>query len=133
MTQIGGPKHEPIPIGDEAEPPFSVAPDAYALFKRRAARLDELSAGHELGGYLSLIARIADAQDAIAAAIPDPQPKSASELARARDGGMPPLEAPGRALIGDAAFRPIRHEQINPSQFLQGRITILLRLSSFWR
>lgn len=105
MTQIGGPKHDPIPIGEEANPPFSVAPDPHALFKRRAARLEAVSAGHDIAGYLSLVARIARAQDEIASAALAPQPKSAAGLARARDGGMPPLEGPGRALLSDTAFR----------------------------
>lgn len=105
MTEIGGPKHEPINIGAEANPPFFVAPDPAALFKRRAARLATLAPGHGLEGYLGLVQRIAQAQDMLAGALPMPEQRSAAELARAREGGMPPLEAPGRALIADTSFR----------------------------
>lgn len=105
MTEIGGPKHEPINIGAEANPPFSVAPDPAALFKRRATRLAKLAPGHGLEGYIGLVQRIAEAQAALAGAAPMPQPRTAADLTRAREGGMPPLEAPGRALVADAQFR----------------------------
>ncbi|SMH62681.1 formate dehydrogenase accessory protein FdhE [Azospirillum agricola] len=43
-------------------------PDATSLFQRRAARLRRLAGGHSLGGWLSFVATLADAQHALAAA-----------------------------------------------------------------
>lgn len=105
MTEIGGPKHEPINIGAEADPPFSVAPDPQALFVRRASRLETLAPGHELRGYLSLVARIATAQASALEGLEAPIAKFEAEIARARDAGMPPLEPPGRAVLADPACR----------------------------
>ncbi len=36
MTQVGTPKHDPIPIGEIAKPPFARLPDPSAMFARRA-------------------------------------------------------------------------------------------------
>lgn len=105
MTQIGGPKHEPIPIGTEADPSFNVPPEPESLFRRRASRLATLAPGHALAGYLALVQQIAELQANISRALPPVGAKSDAEVTRAREAVMPPLEAPGRALIADEVFR----------------------------
>lgn len=105
MTQIGGPKHEPIPIGTEADPSFNVPPEPESLFRRRAARLSKLAPGHALGGYLTLVQHITELQANIAGQLPAVTPRSEADVARARAAAMPPLEAPGRALLADDVFR----------------------------
>ncbi|MEQ1697679.1 MAG: formate dehydrogenase accessory protein FdhE [Hyphomicrobiaceae bacterium] len=96
MSQIGGPKiggqkHEPINIGTEATPPFAVLPEVKSLFQRRAHRLGEISASHELKSYLEFVARICDLQHQIASSLPAAAPLPADLLAQSKAGAMPPL------------------------------------------
>jgi FdhE protein len=102
MTQVGAPRHDPVPIGEVSAPPFARAPDPPALFARRAARLRELAAGHELAGYLRFIADLCDLQHAIQDGLPAVEPPAAETQARAREFGMPPLDR-GR-FTADAAY-----------------------------
>lgn len=92
MTQVGAPRHDPIPIGDIAKPPFAKLPDPLAMFARRAARLKFLAAGHELRSYLLFLADLSEAQHRLQDGLPDPEVADADAVARARQFGMPPLD-----------------------------------------
>ena len=104
MSQIGGPKHEPINIGTEAKPPFVVLPEPKSLFQGRARRLDALSAGHELKTYLEFVAKICGLQHQIASDLPDSHSLPADHLAQSKAGAMPPLA--GRDIVSDTDFKP---------------------------
>jgi FdhE protein len=92
MTQVGTPKHDPIPIGEVAKPPFARLPDPLAMFARRAQRLKALADGHELSSYLLFLAELSGAQHRIQEGLPDTKPPPADALARSRQFGMPPLD-----------------------------------------
>jgi len=53
---------DPIDIGNVARPPFVRLPDLKTLFNRRAARLEALSRGHPMAGYLGFVAALARVQ-----------------------------------------------------------------------
>jgi FdhE protein len=76
-------------------------PDRARVFADRAARLRALARDHAIGGYLELVARLCDAQQA-ALAKHAPAPPEAEAIERAAAHGMPPLPASG---LRDAAWR----------------------------
>lgn len=102
MSSVGAPRHDPIPIGEIAEPPFARLPDPATLFSARAARFRTLADGHQLAPYLNFLAALSDAQHRLqeGLAAPDMPPEDAR--ARAREFGMPPLDR-GK-FTADAAF-----------------------------
>ena len=91
MSEIGAPRHDPVPIGDIATPPFARLPDPTTLFAKRRAPAC-FGAGFHLGPYLRFLAELADIQHSIqdGLAAPDVPPEDAR--ARAREFGMPPLD-----------------------------------------
>ena len=92
MTQVGTIKHDPIPIGEIAKPPFVRLPDPLAMFARRAARLRELAGGHELHAYLKFLADLCDVQHRLQTGLPDAELPPADVIARSRQFRMPPLD-----------------------------------------
>lgn len=92
MSQVGAPKHDPIPIGEIAKPPFVRLPDPRSLFAGRAQRLLALADGHELRPYLLFLAGLCSAQHRIQDGLPAVEGPSADVLARAREFGMPALD-----------------------------------------
>jgi len=92
MTQIGAPRPDTIPIGEEAKPPFVVLPDPASLFERRARRFKELATGHELGPYLHMLAGLAEAQARLQDSIAVPALPAPQALARAHQFAMPPID-----------------------------------------
>ena len=92
MTQIGAPRHDPIPIGDVAAPPFARLPDPAALFGQRAERFRVLAHGHELAPYLLFLADLSAAQHAVQDGLPAVELLDPEALARAREFAMPPLD-----------------------------------------
>ena len=68
MSGVGAPRHDPVPIGKIAEPPFVRLPDATTLFATRAGRLRALSEGHPLAPYLSFLASLSHVQHRLVAA-----------------------------------------------------------------
>jgi FdhE protein len=92
MTQVGAPKHAPIPIGEIAKPPFARSPDPTTLFARRAERLRALSEGHDLRGYLLFLAGLSDVQHRAQDGLPRVDTPPTDACARAREFGMPPLD-----------------------------------------
>ena len=67
-------------------------PDYRTTFARRAARLRKLAPASPIGGYLELLAQLADAQTEAAAQVID-SPPDALHLRRSFDHGMPPLHS----------------------------------------
>jgi FdhE protein len=67
-------------------------PDYRTIFTRRAARLRKLAPASPIGGYLELLAQLADAQSEVASHI-IVDPADAMHLRRSREHGMPPLHA----------------------------------------
>jgi len=70
-------------IGEVAEPPFAVLPNADRLFARRSERFSELAGQTALEPYLQFLAQLSGIQHELAAITPEPPPS----LPRAR----PPL------------------------------------------
>jgi FdhE protein len=92
MTQVGTTKHDPIPIGEIAKPPFARLPDPAAMFARRAERLRVLADGHELRSYLIFLADLCDVQHRLQPGLPNAELPAADGIARARQFNMPPLD-----------------------------------------
>ncbi|HZV53504.1 MAG TPA: formate dehydrogenase accessory protein FdhE [Rhodocyclaceae bacterium] len=90
-----------IPIKSASQPPAILAPEA-DLFARRAARFEQLAAGHSLGDWLRYLGALSRAQDDALQALPNlPVPDTAA-LSRAREHRMPPL--PAQSWPRDAAW-----------------------------
>jgi FdhE protein len=102
MSKTGAPRHDPVPIGEIAAPPFVRRPDPLALFSTRAARFRTLAESHELGPYLRFLAALSDCQHRIQQDLPEPEMPAADVRARAREHAMPPLDR-GR-FTADAAL-----------------------------
>src|SRR5215475_11167280 len=110
MTQVGAPRHDPIPIGDVATPPFVRLPDPATLFAQRAQRLRALAPGHELKSYLLLLADLCAVQHAIQDGLAAAELPDRDALARAREYGMPPLDR--SRFTSDAAYAGDRAEMM---------------------
>ena len=92
MTQVGAPRHDPIPIGDAAAPPFARLPDPRVLFRQRGERFRTLAAGHQLKPYLDFLVDLSAVQHDIQDGLPDVEMPAPDMLARAREHAMPPLD-----------------------------------------
>ena len=92
MSNAGTPRHDPVPIGEVARPPFARLPDPLTLFRARAERFRSLTRGHELAPYLQFMAGLAETQHRIQDGLPEPELPEADAMARAREFGMPPLD-----------------------------------------
>jgi len=92
MTQVGAPKHDPIPIGDIAKPPFARLSDPLRTFAGRAERLKALAGGHELRSYLLFLAGLNEAQHRLQDGLPVVELPAEDARTRAREFGMPPLD-----------------------------------------
>jgi FdhE protein len=102
MSGVGAPRHDPVPIGKIAEPPFVRLPDAKTLFATRAGRLRALSEGHPLAPYLSFLASLSDVQHRLQDGLVEPVLPSDAGRERAREFAMPPLDR--SRFTADAAF-----------------------------
>ena len=92
MSKAGVPRHDPIPIGQIAEPPFVRLPDPLTLFAARAERFRVLAEGHGLGPYLRFLAALSDSQHRLQEGLPEPDILGDEARAQAHDHGMPPLD-----------------------------------------
>jgi FdhE protein len=92
MNKAGAPRHEPIPIGEIAAPPFTRLPDPRTLFATRSLRFRALAEGHQLGPYLLFLAALSECQHRIQNDLPQPDLPAADARARAREHAMPPLD-----------------------------------------
>ncbi|MFA6265560.1 MAG: formate dehydrogenase accessory protein FdhE [Pseudolabrys sp.] len=89
---VGAPRHEPIPIGQIAEPPFVRLPDPTTLFALRAHRFHSLATEHQLGPYLHFLGQLSGIQHNVQEGLADPDMPSGDALKRAREHAMPPLD-----------------------------------------
>ena len=92
MSKAGAPRHDPIPIGEIAAPPFVRLPDPLTLFATRSLRFRTLAEGHQLGPYLLFLAAISECQHRIQKDLPEPDPPADDTRERAREHAMPPLD-----------------------------------------
>jgi FdhE protein len=67
-------------------------PDLATIFLRRAERLDALAPGHELEGFLRMIAALAAAQHEALSGLPPGSLPGPAEIAKARLAKRPPLD-----------------------------------------
>ena len=102
MSKVGTPRHDAVPIGEIAEPPFARLPDPSTLFQARAERFQELSAQHELAPFLRFLAGLSFCQHQLQDGLPDADPPSDADRERAREHAMPPLDR--SRFTADAAF-----------------------------
>jgi FdhE protein len=92
MSKAGVPRHDPIPIGEIAAPPFARLPDPLTLFAARSLRFRTLAESHQLGPYLLFLAALSECQHRIQKDLPEPDPPAAEARARAHEHAMPPLD-----------------------------------------
>src|SRR5262245_22000560 len=92
MTQVGAPRHDPIPIGDAATPPFVRLPDPRGVFMQRSERFRALAADYDLKPYLLFLADLSAVQHDIQDGLPAVEMPVPDALARAREHAMPPLD-----------------------------------------
>jgi len=102
MSKVDAPRHDPVPIGEVAAPPFCRLPDPLALFADRTHRLRVLSVGHELAPYLKFLGNLTEAQYRIQDDLPAPEMPDVDARKRAREFGMPPLDR--NRFTADAAY-----------------------------
>jgi FdhE protein len=102
MSKVGTPRHDAVPIGEIAEPPFARLPDPSTLFQARAERFQALSTQHELAAFLWFLAGISSCQHQLQDGLPDADLPVEEDRERAREHAMPPLDR-GR-FTADAAF-----------------------------
>ena len=90
------PQHDPQPdpslIGGVPKPPLALLPDPVALFQGRARRFAFLADSNELAPYLRFLAELSRLQARLAATLPAVAPVPAEVMARAVQGGMPPID-----------------------------------------
>ncbi len=79
-------------LGEVAQGDPVRLPDLATVFSRRAARLETLAPGHELEGFLRLIAALVAAQHAALDGLPPGSLPGAAEIAKARLAGRAPLD-----------------------------------------
>src|ERR1700710_2456845 len=102
MSKVGTPRHDAVPIGEIAQPPFARLPDPSMLFQARAERFQALAGQHELALFLRFLAGISSCQHQLLDGLPDADLPAEEERERAREHAMPPL---GRGrFTADAAF-----------------------------
>ncbi len=92
MSDVGAPRHDPVPIGEISAPPFARLPDPATLFATRSARLREVAQSHKLGPYLNFLSGLAAVQHSIQDGLPQPDVPAEDARERARQFGMPPLD-----------------------------------------
>ena len=79
-------------LGEIAESDPVRLPDLTAVFARRADRLSALAEGHELEGFLRMIAALVSAQHAALADLPSGSLPGPADIARARSERKAPLD-----------------------------------------
>ncbi|MFC0409579.1 formate dehydrogenase accessory protein FdhE [Roseomonas elaeocarpi] len=107
---------DPSMIGRMIKPAFAILPDPAPLFRTRAERFALLAESNPLAPYLRFLARLCEAQAALAAALPTIEPIDPAQVERARAATMPPLDR--NALAGSPAL----HETV--ARFLDAAAAI---------
>jgi FdhE protein len=102
MSKVGTPRHDAVPIGEIAEPPFARLPDPSTLFQARAERFETLSAQHQLAPFLKFLSGLSSCQHQLQDGLPDADLPGDADRERAREHAMPPLDR--SRFTADAAF-----------------------------
>ena len=102
MSKVGTPRHDAVPIGEVAEPPFARLPDPSTLFQVRAERFQELSGRHELAPFLRFLSGVSSCQHQLQDGLPNADFPTDDDRERAREHGMPPFDR--NRFTADAAF-----------------------------
>jgi FdhE protein len=102
MSKVGAPRHDAVPIGEVAEPPFARLPDPSTLFQTRAERFATLSAQHQLAPFLKFLSGLSSCQHQLQDGLPDADLPGDADRERAREHAMPPLDR--SRFTADAAF-----------------------------
>ena len=89
---------DPSAIGGVPKVVFAMVPDPARMFSARADRFATLAAGSPLAPWLLFLEALTRAQAALAAELPPLPAPDPAQAARARAGGMPPLD---RAALAD--------------------------------
>lgn len=92
MSKTGAPRHDPIPIGEIAAPPFAHLPDPLTLFATRSLRFRTLAESHQLGPYLLFLAALSECQHRIQNDLLEPDLMVADAREWSRNHAMPPLD-----------------------------------------
>src|SRR3977135_3906656 len=92
MSKVGTPRHDAVPIGEIAEPPFARLPDPSTLFQARAERFQALAGQHELAPFLRFLAGISSCHPPLQEGLPEADLPSDADIERAREHTMPPLD-----------------------------------------
>jgi FdhE protein len=92
MSKVGTPRHNAVPIGEIAEPPFARLPNPSTLFQGRSERFQHLSAQHPLAPFLRFLSGISLCQHRLQDGLPDADLPAEEDRKRARDHAMPPLD-----------------------------------------
>ncbi len=82
-------------VGGVKAPEPLILPDPADRFARTAARLDRLSAGHPMEGWLVFMAGVSDAQRAVAEALPPGVGPDGAQVEVAVEARIPPIAADG--------------------------------------
>lgn len=90
MSDVGGLKPGTI-LGEVAKPSFAVLPDPSVLFLNRSKRFAALAPSHELGSYLTFLAKVAQAQHDVGQDSPYPTLPPFDRIGQALEHGMPPV------------------------------------------
>ncbi len=83
---------DPSMIGGISKAPFALMPNPARFFKERATRFEVLAATSNLAPYLKFLADIVHIQADLVSELPPVAPVDAEQVARARDGAMPPID-----------------------------------------
>ncbi|HEY0568605.1 MAG TPA: formate dehydrogenase accessory protein FdhE [Xanthobacteraceae bacterium] len=102
MSKVGTPRHDAVPIGEIAEPPFARLPDPSTLFQARAERFETLSAQHQLAPFLKFLSGLSSCQHQLQDGLPVADLPGDADRERAREHAMPPLDR--SRFTADAAF-----------------------------
>jgi len=93
---------DPSLIGGVPKPPLAFLPEPVKLFQARARRFAFLAEGHDLAAYLTFLAELSRLQARLAATLPALAPLPPEWMAKAADGGMPPIDR--SRLVDDPAL-----------------------------
>jgi FdhE protein len=98
---------DPSVIGGISKAHFALMPNTARFFKERATRFEVLAEASNLGPYLKFLAGIARIQAELAAELAPVEPIDADQIARAREGAMPPIDR-AAMVVSDAYRQTVR-------------------------
>jgi FdhE protein len=92
---------DPSMIGGISKAPFALMPNPARFFKERATRFEVLAETSNLAPYLRFLASIALIQADLVSELSPIRPVEAEQIARARQGAMPPIDRSAMILSDD--------------------------------